>query len=173
MRFSLDRSFFLVPLLYSHFRSRGDHQFSPMLSPRSCLVRDFPQLVASEFQDISFLYIVLAIKITSSRPWLLPQSSLTSNLTLSNPIHSSQCVQLACLPAPIPSPLITPVVRLSSPFFIADRLAHRPWFPGASSKRSSWGRSRRTFMACTECRRRQVKVRVLLPIMMPQPRSHR
>ncbi|KAF9649359.1 hypothetical protein BDM02DRAFT_1872418 [Thelephora ganbajun] len=26
-----------------------------------------------------------------------------------------------------------------------------------TSRRSSWGRSRRTFMACTECRRRQVK----------------
>lgn len=80
--------FFLVPLLYSHFRSRGDHQFSPMLSspPRSCIVRAFPQLVSSGFQDFSLGYKDPFL----STPWLLPQSSLTSNLSLFNQFHSSQ-----------------------------------------------------------------------------------
>jgi hypothetical protein len=49
------------------------------------------------------------------------------------------------------------VVRPSPPHFIIGPLAHRSRSAN-TSRRSSWSRSRRTFMACTECRRRQVKV---------------
>ena len=75
-------------------------------------------------------------------------------------IHSSQCVQLAPLPVPTPYPPIILVVCPISPRLVIDLLAYS-WFLARNPKRSSWGRSRRTFMACTECRRRQVKVSFL------------
>ena len=57
---------------------RGSSILTYALPPRSWPVRDFPQLVASEFQDIPFLCIVLAIKIPflSTHGFLLSLPSL-------------------------------------------------------------------------------------------------
>ena len=145
----------------------------PCHPPGSCLVREFPHLVSSEFQDIlsqrrpSYKDSILTT-MTSSRQPSPVDSPPPLELAPHNAFNGRAFSYEFCFPGQCQWSV--PVCLPSSP-----TLAHKCLL-GNSSRRSSWGRSRRTFMACTECRRRQVKVSFSCPsvaLNTYRPRSPR